>query len=322
MKKEIKKAIELGKSVVYNKDVRVWSTIILLAAILIISSQIRMNNIYALKDTTNGEYVMADPDATYFLRVAEAIHNNENSLPPLDSMRYVSMNASYSNELTPRAITWIYEVLNIYDETTVAYAAVIYPVVFFFLGTLVFFFLILYITKSKFIALISTAALSVVPSYLFRTMSGVADHEPIGMFSFYLTMLLFIFSMDFLKKICKNKSIKTILLAILFGEIMAFMIVAWSGIALLFFIIYPLSFLLIWLLDEDKKDLKYFLMFYYISFFVAILSAVLLYGYVLLNVLTIMVISSTSVLNGLLLIFLIIDYLLINYKGELPHPKS
>ncbi|MCX6750084.1 MAG: hypothetical protein NTZ83_01365, partial [Candidatus Pacearchaeota archaeon] len=160
------------------------ATIILLVLIIGISAHIRTNNISILKDATTGEYLTADLDAFYWLRLATILDVN-GSYPAYDVMRYPLLKLPFSNELIPHALVFLHKTLSHFsDKMTLRYIDVIYPVIFFALSMIVFFFFILKLTKSKATALLSSFFLAIIPAYLFRTMAGVSDHEPIGMFAF------------------------------------------------------------------------------------------------------------------------------------------
>ena len=112
-------------------------------------------------------------------------------------MRYPPLHLPFSTEMIPHALVFLHKFLSAFSENmTLRYVDVIYPVIFFVLSMFVFFFLILKLTKSKATALISSFFLAIIPAYLFRTMAGVSDHEPIGMFSFFLALLSFSISIE------------------------------------------------------------------------------------------------------------------------------
>ncbi|HOC96804.1 MAG TPA: STT3 domain-containing protein, partial [Candidatus Pacearchaeota archaeon] len=198
-----------------RKKILTIITILLLITIIAFTANIRTNNIDKLKDVTTGEYLTADLDAFYFLRLAEVLHEN-GSYSEYDSMRYPLLKLPFSNELLPYTIVFLYKVIKpLSADITIRYVDVIYPVIFFVLGMLVFFFLILHLTKSRMVALLSSFFLAIIPSYLFRTMAGVSDHEPLGMFAFFLALLVFSISMEKIEK--KNSWKMAIILGIITG---------------------------------------------------------------------------------------------------------
>ena len=250
-----------------EKKVLTIAMIILLVIIIGFTSHIRMNNTNLLKDVTTGEYLTADLDAFYWLRLATILDVN-GSYPAYDIMRYPLLKLPFSNELMPHLLVFLHKTLSHFsDKFTLRYIDVIDPVIFFALGMVAFFFLILKLTKSKMAALLSSFLLAIIPSYLFRTMAGVSDHEPVGMFAFYLALLSFAVSIE---RIEKNKSSwkGAILLGILTGFFTVFNIAAWSGIAIFTLLIIPLTVFILWITHKGKDEengrdtLKEYLLFY------------------------------------------------------------
>ena len=109
----------------------------------------------------------------------------------------------------------------------------------------------------------------------FRQHASFADHESIGIFVFFLTLLSYGLVLKFLnrKEERKGDLIKTILGGLLIGFLSALTIASWAGISKFVFMIIPLSFGLFWLIkvqDTENFDgfLKNLLIFYLIWFFV------------------------------------------------------
>jgi len=248
VKEKSEKAFEFLK----RKKILIVITIILLALIIGITSSIRMSNISTLKDATTGQYLTADLDAFYWLRLATILDVN-GTYPAYDVMRYPSLKLPFSNELLPRALVFLHKTLSHFSSTmTLRYVDVIYPVIFFALGMIVFFFLILKLTKSKIAALISSFFLAIIPAYLFRTMGGVSDHEPLGMFAFYLALLAFAISIERIEK--KNSWKGAIITGIITGFFTAFNIAAWSGVATFTLLIIPLTVFILWLTNNNRSE--------------------------------------------------------------------
>ena len=175
-KQNIKDGYNKALKFLSSKKVMLIIIAVLLVLIIAVSAYIRTTNIPTLKDVTTGEYLTADLDAFYFLRVARTIVDTGGNLPQYDLMRYPSLNLPFSNELLPSALVFIYKILNTFSsKITLQFVDVIYPVIFFILSMVVFFFLVLKLTKSKTSALISSFFLAIIPAYLFRTMAGVSD---------------------------------------------------------------------------------------------------------------------------------------------------
>lgn len=309
----------------YNKTVKVLEskkiltiiTILLLIAIIVFTANIRTNNISNLKDVTTGEYLTADLDAFYFLRLAEVLYENGN-YPEYDSMRYPILKLPFSNELLPYTIVFLYKAIKpLSEDITLRYIDVIYPVIFFVLSMLVFFFLILYLTKSKITALLASFFLAIIPAYLFRTMAGVSDHEPLGMFAFFLALLAFSISMERIEK--KNSWIMAIILGVITGFFTVFNIAAWSGIASFVLLIIPLTIFLLWITSKnrnegEKENLREYLLFYgfwIISFIV--MGPIFSYPLVAIKG---FILNMRGVIIPLVFVFILTDYILINIKNR------
>jgi len=312
IKEESKKIFEFLK----QKKVLIVITIILLALIIGISANIRTNNISILKDVTTGEYLTADLDAFYWLRLAEILDVN-GSYPEYDDMRYPLLKLPFSNELLPSTLVFLHKVLSPFSDTmTLRYVDVIYPVIFFVLSMIVFFFLILKLTKSKIVALLSSFFLAIIPSYLFRTMAGVSDHEPLGMFAFFLALLAFTISMEIIEK--KNSWKLSILLGIITGFFTVFNIAAWSGIATFTLLIIPLTIFILWITNKqnegEKRNFKEYLLFY-IFWLISFISLGFIFSYPAKTILG-LTLNLRGIAIYLILVFLIVDYILMNLKNN------
>ncbi len=312
IKEESKKIFEFLK----QKKVLIVITIILLALIIGISANIRTNNISILKDVTTGEYLTADLDAFYWLRLAEILDVN-GSYPEYDDMRYPLLKLPFSNELLPSTLVFLHKVLSPFSDTmTLRYVDVIYPVIFFVLSMIVFFFLILKLTKSKIVALLSSFFLAIIPSYLFRTMAGVSDHEPLGMFAFFLALLAFTISMEIIEK--KNSWKLSILLGIITGFFTVFNIAAWSGIATFTLLIIPLTIFILWITNKqnegEKRNFKEYLLFY-IFWLISFISLGFIFSYPIKSVLG-LTFSLYGIIIYMVLFFMIIDYILLHLKNN------
>jgi asparagine N-glycosylation enzyme membrane subunit Stt3 len=324
----IKEGFGKLKSFFSQKKVLNVLFIIFFLAILITGSWIRTQNLPLLVDSTTGEYIPTALDPFYFLRLSETLLA-EGSLPEFDTFRQ-PFDVGFSKEIMPRAVVSIFSVWKIFDSNvSLQYINVISPVIFFILGLIAFFFLIQALTRSKFAALISSAFLVIVPAYIYRTAAGFSDHESIGMFAFFLALLIYTLAMKFLDKEHPRKKIllKSVLFGVLLGLASSFTITSWGGIASFLFVIIPLSFGLFWLGKSQERYQEYFqkrkfqsYLAFYISWVVfTILSAVIFYGYGLKDTLSRVSFGSTSILTGALLLFIIIDFVLLGRKNLLKH---
>ena len=158
---KLKENVEKIKKFFSQTKVQWIITILFLLAILIFSTTIRVSNMPNLKDTTSGNWSLADLDAQYFYRIAETKVANGGTLPVYDEMRAPGMKITWLQELLPDAIILVYKIGKIFDPTmTVLYSAVISPVILYFLGIIVFFILCYLLTKSKLISTIASAFLA------------------------------------------------------------------------------------------------------------------------------------------------------------------
>ena len=323
VKKSALKIASNKKQIVdFVKDKRVqWAFVgIILLFVLLSTSSIRLSNWDLLNDQTTGEKIPLALDPFYFLRLAETIVE-QGSLPDVDVMRYPSANAEFSNEILPQAVVGMYKIANIFGDYTLREVNVFSPVAFYFVGLIIFFFLIYILTNSKATALISSIFLAYAPSYLYRTMAGFSDHEAIGMVAFFAAILVFSLALKWLSKNKGNFS------AGLFGLGAAFLsvltIVSWGGVAKLLFMIFPISFLIFWLLKIriEKKFMKRGIVFYSVwMIFCALLGPI--FNYASNDLVRRFMLSSTGLGTFFVLGFILIDSALILWGDKLSFVKK
>ncbi len=309
----------------FLKQKKILNIILISLLILVIVGGviIRTQNLTLLKDSTTGESIPLALDPFYFIRVAETIIDNGGSLPMFDSMRYPAADIGFTEEILPQAIAGMYKFANIFGDYSLQYIGILSPVIFFVLGIIVFFFLIYSLTKSKATALISTIFLAVIPTYLYRTMSGFADHESLGMFAFFLVLLGYCVSLKFLNKDKnekeKNTSLKSILFGLLTGFLTVLTIASWGGIAKFVFLIIPLSFFIFWIFKirnkENKNKAKNFLLFYGAWIISTILISIFL-GFGLFGILYKYMLSTHGLISLFVLVFIIADYIFLNLLNK------
>jgi len=309
-----KELVKEGKkkflAVIQNKKYMNIAIIFLFLFILVFSSWMRLQNLPLLIDQTSGEYIPLALDPFHFLRVAETIVEN-GSLPAVDVMRYPSLELGFTNELTPRAVVFLYNVANVFGDYSIQYIDVISPVIFFILGLIAFFFLVYVITNSKWIALLSSGFLAFAPAYLYRTMAGFSDHESIGMFAFFSVMLVYALSLKYLER-DKLNYVKTILFSLGVGFLTFFTVASWGGAVRFVFMIIPLSFFLIWIMkfrkEIDVKNMKQYLLFYLLWIIATIIFGVI-FNYELSEMIG-NITSSSGIIGAFVFGFIIVDYLL------------
>jgi len=311
----------------FGKDkVRTILPLAILAALVIIGVLIRIQNLSLLHDATTGKYIPLALDPFYWLRMAQTIVQH-GSLPAIDPYRIIQGGVGFSPELLPKAIAGLYGFLHFFNQNvTVGFADVIYPVIAFAIGLILFYFLVYTLTKSKVTSLISSAFLAIIPTYLYRTMAGFSDHDALGTFMFFGTILVYAIGLKWLNKEKEGSNRKMLVISGLFGAAVGFLsaltLASWGGISEFIPMVVPLSFVILWILKfknsekRDKEPLK-FLIFYVLFIIFSIFSATA-YGFQLNDMLNKFLFASTSLLEGLTLIFIVIDFFVIKYQDKIP----
>ena len=297
--------------IISNKKFQWIATGILLFIILIVGANIRLQGLPNLIDPTTGDYTPLALDPYYFLRVSETIHE-QGTLPIVDNLRYPAAEIGWTTEISPQSTLVIHKVISIVNsESTLRFACVINPVVFFVLGLFVFFLLILLLTKNKSISLAACGILAIIPPYLYRTLAGFSDHESIGMFGFFLALLSFSYGMFYLDK--KKSNIFTAgILGFISGFLTMFAIVSWSGGAKFLFMIFPLAFIVTWLIKK-RKDLRPSFSFYCLWILGVFLTAPL-FGFGIPTVLSRFMLGFSGILCLPVLGYIVVNFVLIHFK--------
>jgi len=309
-----------------QKKVQNIIVIVLLLGLIVLGTYIRVQNMPLLIDKTTGDYIPLALDPYYFLRVAETMVETGGDIGTIDSMRYPALNVGWHQEILPSTVVLMYNVANVFDsEVSLRFVNVLSPVIFFILGLIVFFFLIFYLTRSRWIGILSAGFLTIIPPYLYRSMAGFSDHEAIGMLGFFLAMLVYTFSVNFLEK--KSSSDKNYLrvlgLGILSGLATTFSIASWGGIAKFLFMIIPLSFLIIWLVkirNKEENMLRYVV--FYASWFIFTILGGLVFGFPMNSIAFGFMFAFSSILTPFVLGFVIVDYLVLKYGMEYIKEKN
>ncbi len=353
--KDLKEGFKKTFGILKQKKVLNLILIFLLLSVLITGTWIRVNNLDSLKDQTTGEYLPTALDPYYFLRFTEAI-KEQGGLPEYDEMRYHPVEKTvWNSEIWPYFTNPLHKIIQIFDsDATLRFTAIIFPVIFFVLGLIAFFFLILVLTNSKIASLTGTAFLAFIPTYFYRTYAGFYDHESNGMFVFFLTLMIFTLALKFLNKkkerenkedlgneksernrkksglypkilfFLRNQITISVILGLIVGLLTAFTIVSWGGVSNYLFMIFPLAFGIFWLvkvrninIDEDKKELLKLFVFY-ISFFIFTIISGLILGYSFEGMIQRSALNSSSILNGLVLLFVVADFSIIKNIKRIP----
>ncbi len=207
--------------------------IAILIIIVLYTLNVRTANIPALKDATTGNYTLGpDLDPFLFLRWAKYIAEH-GRLMERDYMRYVPLGYKTADEtaLVSYIIAYLYKFLQtFYKDITIEFVAIIYPVIFFVLAVISFFlftrriFVKYSVHKRNVAALIATAFFVVMPSLVHRTVAGIPEKEAGGLFFMFLSLYLFVVSLQ-----AKNK-INAAIFGILAGASTALLGLVWGAV--------------------------------------------------------------------------------------------
>ncbi len=250
----LNKAKELSK----KQWIKWVVVLILMVTIIALSSQIRLSNLDLLKDETTGDYIPLALDPYYFMRMAETIMDTGNNLPEYDSFRSSpEIDILWLDEILPSVLAHSYKLIGNVFDISFRFYDVISPVIFYIIGIILFFILCYVLTSNKWLSLGASSFLAVVGSYLYRTMAGFSDHESIGMASLFLCFLVFTLAIKYLSNKKSRVWWKSLIFGALIGLTTTIVIGAWGGVASFLFIIFPLSYFLIWIFNSRKKDLSF-----------------------------------------------------------------
>lgn len=282
--KPVKKVRKLNfKMPKFKTNTKFWIifvSIILLIAIIYFGVWIRIQNVPNLKDISTGQYTLGpDLDPFLFLRYAQEIQQT-GSLSKIDMMRYPPAGGvlTHNSAFIPYTIYYLYKFITLFSkDTIIQFAAIINPVIFFALGLLFFFLFIqkvfsyIFTDKTKkekliysiAIALIATALLIVLPAYLHRTMAGIPEKEPPGMFFLWLSFYLFFSAWQ-------SKGKKSLVFALLAGISTALMSWSWGGVKFIFMTFALFAFLTFFFNKINKKQIATYSTWLIISFLIMI----------------------------------------------------
>ena len=189
---------------------------------MIFSFFIRTRNLKFL----DGKYLLG-LDPYYYLRQSAEILSL-GKLPFPDLMRNAPFGVEKGFDLFPYFLAYFSKFMSIFGLSQIE-SHIIYPPVFMVLS-LIPLYLFVKIIFNKTVALLSVLILSILPSYIFRTMSGFADHESISMLFIFAALYCFAVA----EKLKSNK--KYIYTSV--GAIFTlFMSMTWSAYPFLFIII-------------------------------------------------------------------------------------
>ncbi|MCF7861888.1 hypothetical protein K9M79_06600 [Candidatus Woesearchaeota archaeon] len=198
---------------------------------LVVGVVIRMSN----WDRLDNQYPLG-LDPYYFLRQSSELEMN-GKITANDTLRYYPKGFDTSNEnlMVSQITVLLYRIISTFNpDITVAQTLLLYPVIMYAIGQIAF-FLLAVVLFNRWIALGASFLFSVLPSYLYRTMAGFADKEPVGLALFYIALLFISIKSD-------NKILRFIFFCIA-GISTGLMGLSWGGVRFLLLII-PLFFIL------------------------------------------------------------------------------
>lgn len=295
----------------FLKEKYAWVTYVLLAIIVFISVRIRTMNLAGLRDVTTGDWTLGpDLDPFLFLRWSKYIVEN-GSLFSIDNMRYVPIGFPTDGELLlhPYMMAWLHNVFDILGiSNSVTYSAVLYPVFFFALTVIAFFFLVRKIfieslgeRKAGIIALISSFFLSVLPILLPRTIAGIPEKESAAFFFMFMSFYLFLCAWK-----SKNKYGKYVL-SLLTGMLTAGMALVWGGFIYIF-VTFALAGFIALLLGQFDRQRIYIYATWLLS------SSLLMSMFSSRYTLTTLIVSTTTGLSISVLVFALVNSFVMETK--------
>ncbi|MEM4267006.1 MAG: STT3 domain-containing protein, partial [Candidatus Nanoarchaeia archaeon] len=166
-----------------------WLVYVLLAIIIIFAYHLRTLNLPILTDTVTGKYIAADLDAQLFMRYSKYLLEH-GELFTVDYMRNYPLGFPMEIEtpLLPYFIVYLYKFLHFFSPSiTIEYVDTIYPAITTAIG-LVFFFLFSRRLFNNKVALVATAFLAILPSFLTRTMTGYSDKEALAVMFMFIAL--------------------------------------------------------------------------------------------------------------------------------------
>ena len=198
---------------------------------------------------TKGRFPLA-LDPYYFLRMARHIVEH-GSVMAWDSMRYfpIGQDPSYEVMILPYIISYMYKALRmVVPGMTIEMADILYPPIFFGLSIPIFYFLVKKLFNKN-VALLSCLFLAIHPSYLYRTMAGFSDKEPLAMLLMFATFYFYVSAV-------KAKKIQfKLAFAVLSGISNGLMGLSWGGVKFVLMIIAAFNLIRFTFNSFRKNDL-------------------------------------------------------------------
>lgn len=249
LKERQEKTLELLKErkawlIKFLKEKKTLLIYLSVAAIIYFGMFIRTRNLWLMK----GKYP-ADLDSYLILRYAAYVVEHGH-LMLYDPMRYYPIGFYPRGEFAVISyfIAYLHKVLHFFNQSiTVVQSDIIYPVVCFGIGVIFFFLLIRRLFDYR-VALLSSAFLSVIPAYLYRTMAGVSDKESLAMMFFFMAFYFYVAAWQ------SKKTINNIALGLCAGITTGVMGLVWGGVNFVFLIIAGFTLIEIFLNKFERKD--------------------------------------------------------------------
>jgi asparagine N-glycosylation enzyme membrane subunit Stt3 len=301
--------------IISNKKYQWIAVLLILFAVLMMSSSIRLSNWELLTDSVTGEKLPLALDPYYFLRISETIVETNGNLPEFDEMRVHGFDTAWSSEIMPRVVVWMWKMSSFFGDYTLKEVNAFSPVLFFAIGLVLFFILVYVLTNSKFAAVLASAFLAFTPAYLYRTMAGFSDHEAIGMVGFFLVMFGLVLALKYLDAMKKRNLIGAGVAGLAVGALSVLTALCWSGVTTFVFMIISIAFAMLWVIrlkDEDNNVKDNGLLFYLVwivsSVGLAVLFGMDFYGFV-----SRFITGSTGIISLAVLGFIVIDRIVLSF---------
>tara|TARA_Y100000310_G_scaffold345815_1_gene470402 strand:- start:16349 stop:19057 length:2709 start_codon:yes stop_codon:yes gene_type:complete len=213
----------------YFKSNKNWIIFLILILIVIFGFNIRTNNINLLTDSVTGDKTPLALDPYSFLRYAQQIVET-GSVEKLDGARYFPFGYETNREniFVSYFIAYLFKFMNFFNsDLTLNHVDVLYPPIAFSIGLIFFFLLVRKIFDYR-IALLASFLLTVIPTFLYRTMAGFSDKEALA--TMFMFMALYFFFSAWKSKNFRNSMI----LAVLAGISNGLMALSWGGVQFIY----------------------------------------------------------------------------------------
>lgn len=245
-----------------------WVIYAILAVIVWFSYYIRTLNLPLLKDVVTGKYIAADLDAQLWMRWSQYILEH-GKLFAIDVLRNypLGFQTKIETPLLPYFTVYLYKFLHFFNPSiTLEYANITYPAITTAV-CLVFFFLFVRRLFNNKVALVATAFLAVLPSFLMRTITGYNDKEALAVMFMFMAFYFYVVSWQ------TGKKKYNLIFGSLAGITTGLTGLVWGGVNFLFIII-GLFVIIEIVLDRFKEGEFYS----YVPFYIMTLATLVLLG--------------------------------------------